>query len=1018
MRRCAFIFLLLLIPGVACRAAGDYTITAIADTSGAAFGGQSFSFLGYASVNDIGRIAFVGDDFATGYSNVYVTSADTPSPLSIRSLTTGFDGPSRQFYGAALSDPPNEYVASTDRFSGAPATFFVREWPVDGGLMNLVGSSQVTSKSFGSATSYMDINSSLDVAFLGLTYGNLDYALFEGTDVGLTLPLDTFPFGTVLRPQISNDGTIVISANGTLETYQFGQAGIAEDIADQPAFSQIGNDPGISADGNVVAFYAEKPDGTVGIYVYDRAANDCPVPNGGNRAICPVEELTGAGNQDGFTDLSGSINNRVGVVVSTEASDNAVADKTQLVTVIFTAKRNGYSGVYTVDLLFWRGRLVAKATPRVVMEQPESNAPNYVLVKPIAFNPETRDTYIAFSTVGGGVTTLYRAKRRCQISDVPDDKQINAKWAAEPNGYHTVAEGDTQHQDIFHNGCALTSATNVLTYFGVRSSISAGDLSYLVQDMDASGEIPLDSQADGGTPTIVALNDKTTLDPLIDNSLFRQHQNADGINGVFSGTSDIVFDELPGFAQRRQVSLVLPPVGNEDSDSGAAVGSGGNSTLDQIADFFVCNGVPIILKVQNQGENKYHYVVATGRIDPLESGRIKTTYSINDPANLVSHSDRDLFDTESSSNRYYQGTYYGIRTLAPPLGAQQQDSISFTAESPVDVVVTDPLGRRKGFDPNSGMSYDEISNASYFSDAITSLDGTTNGDTIRTVLIGTSRNVYGQIVNNGDGVVAGTYAVDVVGTGSGNYRIGISVTDQNGNEHGAAVVGNTSVGQSDRFDVNFGANLTSVPAIDAVDGTPLVTVPALVGQTQTSAATVVSNLGLRLGTVSAVSDSNAPPGTVVQQYPFEGDSALPGVTVDLVVSSGPNTAIVPNVVGETQGDASAAIIGAGLVVGTVTTQSSSIVPLGQVISQSPTSGASVVFGAGVDLTISSGALAGDVDGDGAITCNDLSLIKASFGARTGDATYNAPADVNKDGVINIFDLAFVSQRLPQGTVCN
>ena len=63
---------------------------------------------------------------------------------------------------------------------------------------------------------------------------------------------------------------------------------------------------------------------------------------------------------------------------------------------------------------------------------------------------------------------------------------------------------------------------------------------------------------------------------------------------------------------------------------------------------------------------------------------------------------------------------------------------------------------------------------------------------------------------------------------------------------------------------------------------------------------------------------------------------------------------VPNVVGDTQVAASAAISGAGLTVGTVTPQSSSSVASGDVILQDPAAGASVNSGTAVGLFVSSG----------------------------------------------------------------
>jgi hypothetical protein len=64
---------------------------------------------------------------------------------------------------------------------------------------------------------------------------------------------------------------------------------------------------------------------------------------------------------------------------------------------------------------------------------------------------------------------------------------------------------------------------------------------------------------------------------------------------------------------------------------------------------------------------------------------------------------------------------------------------------------------------------------------------------------------------------------------------------------------------------------------------------------------------------------------------------------------------VPNVVGDTQAAATAAITGAGLTVGTVTKATSATVASGSVISESPAAGTSVASGAAVALTVSTGA---------------------------------------------------------------
>lgn len=54
---------------------------------------------------------------------------------------------------------------------------------------------------------------------------------------------------------------------------------------------------------------------------------------------------------------------------------------------------------------------------------------------------------------------------------------------------------------------------------------------------------------------------------------------------------------------------------------------------------------------------------------------------------------------------------------------------------------------------------------------------------------------------------------------------------------------------------------------------------------------------------------------------------------------------------------------------------------------------------------------------GNATCADLALVKAAFGKSRGQSGFDPQADVNGDGVVNIRDLAVVSQQLPAGTRC-
>ena len=64
-----------------------------------------------------------------------------------------------------------------------------------------------------------------------------------------------------------------------------------------------------------------------------------------------------------------------------------------------------------------------------------------------------------------------------------------------------------------------------------------------------------------------------------------------------------------------------------------------------------------------------------------------------------------------------------------------------------------------------------------------------------------------------------------------------------------------------------------------------------------------------------------------------------------------------------------------------------------------------------------GAVPGDVNGDSVVNCADIAIVKAAFGKTSAQSGFDLRADVVSDGVINVRDLAFVSQHLPGGTVC-
>ena len=135
--------------------------------------------------------------------------------------------------------------------------------------------------------------------------------------------------------------------------------------------------------------------------------------------------------------------------------------------------------------------------------------------------------------------------------------------------------------------------------------------------------------------------------------------------------------------------------------------------------------------------------------------------------------------------------------------------------------------------------------------------------------------------------------------------------------------------------------------------TQSVTVPNVVGKTQADAVSAINAAGLVPSAVYTI-DAKVPKGNVVSQSPAGGAKTAKGAVVGIVVSLGADTSVVvPNVVGKTSEEASAAILAAGLKP-QAATQPDAEVPKGTVITQGPAGGAKAEAGSTVLFTVSSG----------------------------------------------------------------
>jgi beta-lactam-binding protein with PASTA domain len=130
----------------------------------------------------------------------------------------------------------------------------------------------------------------------------------------------------------------------------------------------------------------------------------------------------------------------------------------------------------------------------------------------------------------------------------------------------------------------------------------------------------------------------------------------------------------------------------------------------------------------------------------------------------------------------------------------------------------------------------------------------------------------------------------------------------------------------------------------------VVNVPSVVGFNERAAVSAVKQRGLDPNVSRTFSDN--PSGNVISQKPSGGAAVEKGSVVALVVSRGPSSVAVPNVVSLTQADAISQLTNAGLKADVV--QVPSTVASGKVVAQNPTGGTKVDLGSSVRLNVSKG----------------------------------------------------------------
>lgn len=174
----------------------------------------------------------------------------------------------------------------------------------------------------------------------------------------------------------------------------------------------------------------------------------------------------------------------------------------------------------------------------------------------------------------------------------------------------------------------------------------------------------------------------------------------------------------------------------------------------------ICSGNPVILEVPSPSApndpRKSHFVLAVGTT--VKNGQ--KTFLIQDPAS-------DLNGESILSDNY--AVVRGARLYRPALDPAM---MHIYASAHIDFVVTDPLGRRAGRNPITGIAYDEIPGASYLLEA---------GIADANLSDGQDNSTQPQrVFENVESPIEGTYSVQIYSLSGGPYEIQTYGFDVNG----------------------------------------------------------------------------------------------------------------------------------------------------------------------------------------------------------------------------------------------
>jgi serine/threonine-protein kinase len=204
-----------------------------------------------------------------------------------------------------------------------------------------------------------------------------------------------------------------------------------------------------------------------------------------------------------------------------------------------------------------------------------------------------------------------------------------------------------------------------------------------------------------------------------------------------------------------------------------------------------------------------------------------------------------------------------------------------------------------------------------------------------------------------------------------------------------------------RTDPPFGTEVEEASTIDVYisSGAEEFPVPPLVGQTLENAEVLLEEAGLTLGTVTERPDADRAEGIVIEQNPAAGVEVGNGAPVNVVVSSGPELVVLPELADFTERDAVAELNELGLLF-TIDEEYSDSVEDGLVIRTDPEANTELQSGDTVLLVISLGPAPVEVPNLLGLTPGQAEDILADLGLELSVASSTQPvADPGQNGLV-------------------